>query len=280
MKPPRLPVDVGSAIPRFRSLRNSLIDGATVIALLACAGLGGAPLPAPSPKTDITVSAAISLKDVLEEISGLYHGEKSEVVIHLDLGASGTLQQQIEQGAPVDVFISASAAQMDTLASQKLILPDTRKDLVRNTVVLITPQHRASVTNFQDLAQSSVKVIAIGDPQSVPAGKYAREVLTHFGLFDALKPKFVFAKDVRQVLTYVETDNADAGIVYATDARTSARVSVVATAPEDSHSPVIYSVAVIAGSQNPQAARSLVDFLLGPKCADVFRKFGFGPASP
>jgi molybdate transport system substrate-binding protein len=278
MKPAGLPVDV-SAIPKLRSLRNSLIAGATAITWLVCAAFGGASLLAPSPKTDITVSAAISLKDVLEEISRLYDGEKSDVVIHLNLGASGTLQQQIEQGAPVDVFISASPAQMDGLASHKLILPDTRKDLVRNTVVLITPKDRAGVRNFQDLARSSVKMIAIGDPQSVPAGKYAQEVLTHFGLFDALKPKFVFAKDVRQVLTYVETDNADAGIVYATDARTSTRVTVVATAPEDSHSPVIYPVAVIAGSKNPRAARSLVDFLLGPKCADVFRKFGFSPAS-
>ena len=98
-------------------------------------------------------------------------------------------------------------------------------------------------------------------------------------LFDELKPKFVFPKGVRQVLTYVETGNADAGIVYAMDARTSTRVSVVATAPEDSHAPVVYPVAVIAGSKNPQAARKLVDFLVGPKGADVFQKFGFSPAS-
>jgi|SRR5215469_3641015 len=228
---------------------------------------------------DLTLSAAISMKDALDEITRLYHGENPGVLIHLNLGASGTLQRQIEQGAPVDVFISASPSQMDGLASQKLILADTRKDLVRNTVVLIVPKDRTAVTSVQDLAQPCVKVIAIGEPQSVPAGKYAQEVLTHFGLLDTLKPKLVLAKDVRQVLTYVETGNADAGIVYATDARTSTRVSVVATAPEDSHGPVVYPVAVVAGSKNLGVAKNLVDFLLGPKCAQVFRKFGFRPAS-
>jgi molybdate transport system substrate-binding protein len=261
------------------SSTRSVLTAAIVFALLACAALGGASPTVPPSRTEITVSAAISLKDALDEIARLYESENPGVVIHLNLGASGTLQQQIEQGAPVDVFISASPAQMDGLASQKLIFADTRKDLVRNKVALIVPKDRPGVMNFQDLAQPSVKVIATGDPQSVPAGKYAQEVLTHFGLFDELKPKFVFAKDVRQVLTYVETGNADAGIVYATDARTSTRVSVVATAPEDSHAPVVYPVAVIAGSKNPQAARKLVDFLVGPKSADVFQKFGFSPAS-
>jgi molybdate transport system substrate-binding protein len=188
-----------------------------------------------------------------------------------------TLQRQIEQGAPVDVFLSASPAPMDALLSEKLILADTRKDLVRNSVVLIVPKDRAGIRSFPDLARSGVKVIAIGDPPCVPAGKYAQEVLTHFGLFDSLKPKFVFAKDVRQVLTYAETGNADAGIVYATDARVSTRVRVFATAPEDSHSPVLYPVAVVARSKNPQAAENLEDSLLGPKSAAVFASDGFSP---
>ena len=260
--------------------RLSSLAAAVLVAALAWGAPVGSSAPAPAvASVDLTVSAAISLKDALDEIARLYHIENPGVVIHLNLGASGTLQQQIEQGAPVDIFISASPAQMDGLVSHNLVLSDTRKDLVRNTVVLIAPKDRAGVRNFQDLAGSSVKVIAIGDPRSVPAGKYAQEVLAHFGLFDALKPKFVFAKDVRQVLTYVETGNADAGIVYATDARASTRVSVVATAPEDSHAPVVYPVAVVAGSKNAQAARKLIDFLLGPGCADVFRKLGFTSAT-
>lgn len=232
-------------------------------------------------KTEITVSAAISLKDVLDEISHAHSAQNPNVSIHFNLGASGTLQRQIEQGAPVDIFISASPAQMDALAAQKLIVPDTRKDLVKNSVVLIVPKDRAGPADFQALAGPSVKQIAIGDPQSVPAGKYAQEVLTHFGLFDKLRlqRKFVFAKDVRQVLTYVETGNVDAGIVYATDARASSRVSVAATAPEDSHSPVIYPVAVLAASKNQQAAKNFVDFLLSPASARVFEKYGFIPVA-
>lgn len=239
---------------------------------------GRAAAPSLPPKTELTVSAAISLKDVLDEIDVLYRDENPDAVIHLNLGASGTLQRQIEEGAPVDIFISAAPAQMDALASRNLILAGTRKDLVKNSVVLITPKDRPGIANFQDLFRPDVKVIAIGDPQTVPAGKYAQEVLTHLGLYDRLKPKFVLAKDVRQVLTYVETGNADAGIVYATDARTSNRVSVVVTAPEDSHSPVIYPVAVLAGSKNPAPARNFEDFLLASKASAVFQKYGFIPA--
>lgn len=234
---------------------------------------------APQSKTDITVSAAISLKDALDKVQTAFEAVDPNTSVHLNLGASGTLQHQIEQGAPVDVFISASPSQMDALASKGLLASGTRKDLLKNTIVLITPRDRQNVASFQDLITPHVKVIAIGEPRSVPAGNYAQQVLTHFGIFDKLKPKFVFAKDVRQVLTYVETGNADAGIVYATDARTSNRVAVVATAPEDSHSPVIYPVAVLANSKELTEAKQLEYFLLGPNAANIFRKYGFVPAS-
>ena len=259
-------------------MRRSLFRRATVLLAIVCAALLVGAFAAAASTTEITVSAAISLKNCLDKIVRLYRVENPDVVVHLNLGASGTLQRQIEQGAPVDVFISASPSEMDALASQNLILSDTRRDLVNNRVVLIAPKDGTKPSGFQGLTDPGVKIIAIGDPQSVPAGEYAREVLTHYGLFDVLRPKFVFAKDVRQVLTYVETDNADAGIVYATDARTSARVSIVAVAPEDSHSPVIYPVAVISGSRNPQGARSFVSFLLGTRSARVFEKNGFTPA--
>ena len=228
-------------------------------------------------RAELTISAAISLKDPLDEMAHLYGTEQPGTAIRFNLGSSGTLQRQIEQGAPVDVFISASPKEMDSLESNGLLLPGTRRNLVKSSVVLIVPTGNAGISSFQDLAKPEAKVIAIGDPQSVPAGKYAQEVLTHFGLFDQLKPKFVFAKDVRQVLTYVETGNADAGIVYATDARTSKSVSIVATAPEDSHSPVIYPVAVIKGSKNATGAKSFIDFLLSPKAHAVFKKYGFVP---
>jgi molybdate transport system substrate-binding protein len=227
---------------------------------------------------EITVSAAISLKDALNEIAQLYRAEKPETTIHFNLGASGSLQLQIEQGAPVDIFISAAPRQMDTLESEGLLLAGTRKNLVKNEVVLIVPKGKTGVSSFQDLTGPGVKHIAVGEPQAVPAGKYAQEILTHFGIYDTLKPKFVQAQDVRQVLTFVETANADAGIVYRTDAMTSNRVTVVAIAPEGSHSPVIYPLAVIKSAKNSSEAKEFLSFLLGTKASAVFRKYGFLPA--
>jgi molybdate transport system substrate-binding protein len=248
---------------------------------LTCEGraTSGPPLVKLSASADeLTVSAAISLKDALDEISRLYSADHPAAAVHFNLGGSGTLQRQIEQGAPVDIFISASPKEMDSLQSQGLLLPATRKDLVKNSVVLIVPAGSTTVSDFRDLTKPAVKTVAIGEPQTVPAGKYAQEVLTHFGIYDQLKSKLVLAKDVRQVLTYIETGNADAGIVYATDAKISRKVTVVATAPGDSHSPVVYPAAVIKNSANPAAAEAFLEFLSGEKARAVFQKYGFVPA--
>ncbi len=242
------------------------------------ANTGSSPGISLAPSDKITVSAAISLKDALDEISHLYGGEYPGTELHFNLGGSGTLQRQIEQGAPVDIFISASPKEINSLQSQGLLLTDTRRNLVRNSVALIVPAGSTGVSSFQDLTKTSVKTIAVGEPQTVPAGKYAQEVLTHFGIYDELKPKLVLAKDVRQVLTYVETGNADAGIVYATDAKISKRVTVVATAPKDSHSPVVYPGAVIKNSKNSTGAKMFLEFLGGEKARAVFQKYGFIPA--
>jgi len=249
---------------------------AAVVAVLLAASAGFTRIRnTPEAADELTVSAAISLKDVLDEEAQLYRSEKPDTVIHFNLGASGSLQRQIEEGAPVDVFVSASEDQMNSLESKGLLLPGTRKDLVRNSVVLIVPKGKGGISSFQDLARPEVKHIAVGEPQTVPAGKYAQEVLTHFQLYEQLKPKFVLAKDVRQVLTYVITGNVDAGIVYGTDAKTSAEVSVVATAPEDSHSMVIYPAAVLKSSKEPSEAKRFLDFLAGEKAQEVFEEYGF-----
>lgn len=252
-------------------------------ALLACifalSGVLAGPARAVPSDVDLTISAAISLQNALQDVAKLYHAAHPNVRVHLNLGASGTLQRQIEQGAPVDLFLSAAESEMDGLESKGLIVRDARKDLLTNSVVLIVPKGHTDIRHFQDLAQPSVKIIAIGNPESVPAGKYAEQVLTHFGLYDMLRPKFVFAKDVRAVLTYVETGNADAGIVYETDALTSNQVTVIATAPPGSHAPVVYPVAVIAASRNMAGAKEFESFLFGPESAAVFRKYGFRPIS-
>lgn len=260
-----------------RSSRFALILSLAVIWLF---GIGFA-AAAPQSKTEIIVSAAISLKDALDEVTHLYGTANPNVSIKTNYGASGTLEIQIEQGAPVDVFLSAAPKQMDALDAKGLLLGGTRKDLLRNEIVLIVPADSSlQIASFQDLTHADVKHVALGEPTTVPAGQYAKEVLTNLGIYDAVNSKAVLAKDVRQVLAYVETGNADAGIVYTTDALSSSKVKVVARAPEKSHSPVIYPVAAIKSSKNPAAAREFTNFLSGPQARAVFQKYGFILVNP
>lgn len=274
----RTSTDRVAALARTSISTAAIGTGVFVCIFVVCA-LFLRPVDAAARKVDLTISAAISLQNALQEVATLYHTGHPDVQVHLNLGASGTLQRQIEQGAPVDLFLSAAESEMDGLESKGFVLRDTRKNLLTNSVVLIVPKGSNGIRHFQDLTQAAVKIIAIGNPESVPAGKYAEQVLTHFGLYDTLRPKFVFAKDVRAVLTYVETGNADAGIVYETDALTSSQVTVIATAPPGSHAPVVYPVAVIAASRNVEAAKEFESFLFGPESAAVFRKYGFRPAA-
>lgn len=208
--------------------------------------------------------------------------ERSHAGVHLvfNFGASGTLAQQIEQGAPADLFISAAPKPMDELAGKSLIATDTRRDLLRNTLVLIVPKDAAGPDSFQGLATSGVKVVALGDPASVPAGDYGRQALEALSLWKAVQSKLVLAKDVRQVLSYVETGNADAGLVYATDAHESQRVRVAAVAPESSYRPVVYPVAVVKDSKHAEAARTFAAFLSGPEARASFLSRGFTPIQP
>jgi molybdate transport system substrate-binding protein len=232
----------------------------------------------------ITVSAAISLKDALDELGPMVQVQQHRknggngTAVTYNYGGSGTLVRQIEQGAPVDVFFSAAEKQMDELAAQNLIVADTRRDLVGNALVLIAPAQGTQLHTFQELSGPAVKTIALGETGTVPAGMYARQTLEHLGLFSALEKKIVYAKDVRAVLTYVETGNADAGMVYQTDANTSHKVRVVAVAPADSHDPILYPAAVLRDSKDKAAARAFLEFLQGPDARAVFQKYGFTSA--
>jgi molybdate transport system substrate-binding protein len=232
----------------------------------------------------LTVSAAASLKDALTEMTPGFERAHADVKIALNFGSSGTLELQIENGAPVDVFISAATDQMNALASRKLVVEDTRADLLQNELVLIVPRDlkiAASVAGFRDLARPDVRRVALGDPRSVPVGHYAEQALTAMGIYGAVKAKAAFATDVRQVLADVETGSADAGLVYATDARVSPRVRVVATAPAGTHDPIVYPAAVLRAAQASPAmvvaSRAYVEFLKGPAARAVFTKYGFRP---
>jgi molybdate transport system substrate-binding protein len=242
-------------------------------------GNGNGNSQSPAPPVEITVSAAASLTDVMEEIKGLYEG-KSNHTLAMNYGSSGALQQQIEEGAPADIFISAAQKQMGTLQEKGLIDEGSRIDLLENAVVLIVPADGADnedIADFQSLAADSVVNLAIGEPESVPAGRYAKEILTSLELWEALEAeeKLVLAKDVRQVLTYVERGDVDAGIVYMTDALSSEQVKVVAPAPAGSHTPVTYPAAIVKESAGQDAAEDFMAFLQSEEIATVFEKHGF-----
>lgn len=226
-------------------------------------------------QTTLLVSAAASLKNALSEIGQAYQKTHPTVQLRFNFAASGVLQRQIEQGAPVDVFVSAADKNMSELASQKLILADTKRLFARNELVLIAPRGNALVQSFQDLRKTSVKRVAIGTPASVPAGKYAEQTLRKLGLWAVVSRKAVQGKDVREVLTQVELGNVDAGLVYHTDAAVSKRVRFVKFAPANSHSPIRYPVAVVAGSKNPNQARAFVRFLGSQSARGVLRKYKF-----
>ncbi|MBS4026646.1 MAG: molybdate ABC transporter substrate-binding protein [Clostridia bacterium] len=229
------------------------------------------------PTTTLTLSVAASLTDAITEIKELYKKENPTVEIQLNFGSSGALQQQIEQGAPADIFISAASQQMNNLQEKGLLVDETRKDLLVNKIVLITPIGSA-IKNFEDLLNPNVKIIALGETETVPAGRYAKGVLESLALWDKLQPKFTFAKDVREVLAFVETGNADAGIVYQTDAQISNKVQIAAVAPEGSHAPIVYPLAVIKDSKNKEAANQFIQFITSAVGKTVFEKYGFTTA--
>jgi molybdate transport system substrate-binding protein len=222
----------------------------------------------------LTLSVAASLQDAIMEIESNYQHDHGPVEFRNNFGASGTLAREIEQGAPVDAIISAGTKPVDDLQKEGLLMSGTRTNLLRNSLVLIVPQG-SNLASFDDLATGKVRLIAIGDPASVPAGQYARQSLSALKLFDQLNRKLVLGKDVRQVLTYVETDNADAGLVYGTDARMSKKVRVVAVAPESSHDPILYPFAMIAGSRNQRLTREFLVYLTSPTSKAIFMKHGF-----
>ncbi len=251
---------------------------ALTLCVLMLAGFSACAPKAPEPvaqqPSELSVSAAASLKETLTELQTLYNAKKPNVTLNFNFAASGDLQTQIENGAPVDVFISASTKQTDKLKDGGLLLDGSTKNLLVNKVVLVVPADAETVT-FDDVATGKVKQIAIGEPSSVPAGQYAKEIFESLGTYAAIEKKAVFCKDVTQVLTYTEQGEVDAGVVYLTDAKKSAKVKVAADAPEGSHKKVIYPVTIIKASKNVEGAQDFVAFLSTPEAKTVFEKYGF-----
>jgi molybdate transport system substrate-binding protein len=228
-----------------------------------------------SPK-EVTVSAAISLRNAFEEIGRLYESQQGARCV-LNFGASGDLMKQIAGGAPVDVFASAAQKDMDDAEKQGHIVAASRADFAANSIVLIVPAGtKSSLKSFEGLRAAEIKKIAAGNPKTVPAGRYAEEVFNAFRILASIRDKLIYAENVRQVLDYAARGEVDAGVVYATDAAVRAKdVQVVTAAPKASHAPVVYPIAVVKGTKNEAEAKAFIALVLSPQGKEILQKYGF-----
>lgn len=279
----------------MRNMKFAKRIGAVVLAVcmvLSCAGCGGSSNKGASEETTevtteggnskILVAAAASLQATFDnELIPLFEKENPEIAVEGTYASSGDLQQQIESGLDADVFFSAATSNMDTLTEEKLIDEDTVVDLLKNDVVLITPKDsKLGIKSFKDITKADT--IAIGDPESVPAGKYAKEIFTNLGVYNEVEKKASLGASVTEVLSWVAEGSADAGIVYATDAQTEntngddKEVEVVATA-EDSmmQTQVVYPVGVVSASTHKDEAKAFEDFLQTDEAKVILEKAGF-----
>ncbi|MFH0786220.1 MAG: molybdate ABC transporter substrate-binding protein [Pseudomonadota bacterium] len=226
---------------------------------------------------EITVSAAISLRDAFTELGKSFEVRHQGARVLFNFGASGNLVHQIMAGAPVEVFASAGLKEMDDLEQKGFTSPGTRVNFAGNTVVLAVPIGSTSrLEAFSDLTRKEVKKIAIGNPRTVPAGRYAEQVLKKLNLWEPLKEKLILAENVRQVLDYVARGEVDAGLVYATDALTRAKdLKKILPAPEGSHQPVVYPIAVVKGGKNQGLARAFIAWVISAEGKRFLERYGF-----
>ena len=224
---------------------------------------------------ELVIFGAMSLTDALTEVSQRF-GETRNVKVYCNFAGSSTLQRQIEKGAPADVFVSASPKQMEALQGEGLIYEDSRRAILNNRLVLVAPVDSSlSMTGVGLLVQDSIRRIAIGEPNSVPAGIYGREALTHLEIWDTVQSKLIPSADVRSTLAYVESGEVDLGIVYQTDARLSRKVRVIYQFPDSSHSPIVYPAAVLQHTGHKVLAQGFLEYLQTAEVAAIFEKYGF-----
>ena len=225
---------------------------------------------------DLTVSAAASLTNAFRELGTTFESHNPGTKVQFNFAASGALLQQIVKGAPVDVFASADQETMDDAQRQGLVDTATRVDFVRNALVLIVPSDsKLTVTGLADLRSDRIAKIAIGQPASVPVGRYTKSVLEQAGLWTVVEPKMIGAQSVRQALDYVARGEVDAGFVYATDAAIMTdKVRVLFTAPTPA--PILYPIAVLKASTSDATARRFVQFIASPPSQSVLARYGFG----
>jgi molybdate transport system substrate-binding protein len=263
----------GRNIKMFHARVCKIIKGMVGCSLLLSCLTAGA---ASGAEKTLVVSAAISLKDALTRLAADFEKNNGQAKILFNFGSTGQLRAQIENGAPADVFASAASEDMDKLSQKKMIIESSRINLVANRLVLIRNGKRViSLKDINDLTSDTIRRIAIGNPDTVPAGHYARDSLNYYYIYEKLRQKLIFGENVRQVLDYVARGEVDAGLVYATDAVVEKQVVVVMKLPDETHKPIIYPAAVIKASKNVELAGEFIRFIHSPESAGIFREYGF-----
>ena len=228
--------------------------------------------------SDLTVFAAASLSDALEELGRNFetrHGGH----VRFNLAGSNQLARQIKEGVPADVFFSADELKMDDLAKAGLIEPGTRHSLLSNTlVVIVNAKNPAALNSMNDLRSPTIKKVALAQTDTVPAGIYAKKYLVTIGLWKSVRPKVIETENVRAALAAVATDNVDAGIVYKTDALISKDVRVALEVAADAGPRISYPIAVVNQSAHEATARAFMTYLESPEALGVFQRYGFAAA--
>ncbi len=232
----------------------------------------------PAGAAQLTVSAAASLTDAFTDIEPTFEASHPGVDVVMNFASSGALYRQIEKGAPVDVYASANQKWMDKAEEGGFILPGTRVTFARNALVLAAPRgNRAKMHSMRDLTSPLVTTVAIGTPETVPAGQYAKTALVAAGLWETLQPKYIFAETVRQALDYLSRGEVDSGFVYMTDAvKAGPKVEVLVEIPLQT--PVTYPIGVMQDAMEEELAEEFVSFVTGPEGQALLQKRGFGPA--
>lgn len=257
---------------RSRALVLSVMGLALLSSVVwLCAG-GRADQPGKEP---IYVAAAASLAGVMESLAKEFeisHGRP----VRVDSASSGMLRSKIQAGARLDVFVSAAGRDMDLLENSGLLDVETRRDLLRNSLVCIVPaSSRLPIASAEDLLAPHVRRVAVGDPQHVPVGMYARQALTRMGVWPRLRDKLAPCINTLAALAQVGAAAVQAGIVYRTDAMIAGKVKVAFVFPPETHGRIVYPVCVLNRSERPAAARAFVDFLSSPRAAEIFAAAGF-----
>lgn len=241
------------------------------IALLFCITLW----PALAFAANVRVSAAASLTDVLQEIAPAYEKRSGDRIL-FNFGSSSMLARQIDEGAPADLFLSADELKMDQLQQRGLVVKKSRRSILSNTLVIIVPgDSRLKITSPMDLADDGIRNVAVAEPQSVPAGIYAKQYLRKLRVWDRITHKVIPLDNVRAALAAVASGNAETGIVYKTDALSSRAVRIAYEVPRSEGPEISYPAAVVAESKQQAAAQRFLDYLQSPPAQQLFRKYGF-----